>query len=80
MPAPTQPRPKRHAPGALGVQLGGPAYYFGALCPKDTIGDAARPVEDEDILRANRMLYTAALLALAALCALRAGLWYVLVR
>ena len=66
--------------GALGVQLGGPAYYFGALCPKDTIGDAARPVEDEDILRANRMLYTAALLALAALCALRAGLWYVLVR
>ena len=62
------------------MQLGGPAYYFGALCPKDTIGDAARPVEDEDILRANRMLYTAALLALAALCALRAGLWYVLVR
>ena len=48
--------------------------------PKTPSGDAARPVEDEDILRANRMLYTAALLALAALCALRAGLWYVLVR
>lgn len=66
--------------GALGVRLGGPAYYFGVLCPKPIIGDAARPIESEDILRANRMLYAASLLALAALCALRAMLWYLLAR
>lgn len=66
--------------GALGVRLGGPAYYFGVLCPKPTIGDAARPIESEDILRANRMLYAASLLALAALCALRAMMWYLLAR
>ena len=40
--------------GALGVQLAGPAYYFGQYYPKRTIGDALRPIEPEDILRANR--------------------------
>ena len=42
--------------GALGVQLAGPAYYFGQYYPKRTIGDALRPIEPEDILRANRMM------------------------
>ena len=42
--------------GALGVQLAGPAYYFGQYYPKLTIGDALRPIEPEDILRANRMM------------------------
>lgn len=31
--------------GALGVQLAGPASYFGKLYEKPTIGDALRPVE-----------------------------------
>ena len=51
--------------GALGVQLAGPAYYFGQYYPKLTIGDALRPIEPEDILRANRMMYTESILALA---------------
>ena len=51
--------------GALGVQLAGPAYYFGQYYPKLTIGDALRPIEPEDILRANRMMYAESLLALA---------------
>ena len=58
--------------GALGVQLAGPAYYFGQYYPKLTIGDALRPVEPEDILRANRMMYVASSFALAWGCALRA--------
>ena len=58
--------------GALGVQLAGPAYYFGQYYPKLTIGDALRPIEPEDILRANQMMYVASSFALAWGCALRA--------
>lgn len=43
--------------GALGVQLAGDAWYFGTLYKKKTIGDALRPVECEDIRRANRLMY-----------------------
>ena len=51
--------------GALNVQLAGPAYYFGEYYKKPTIGDAVRPIEPEDIRRANRMMYAESLLALA---------------
>ena len=51
--------------GALGVQLAGPAYSFGQYYPKLTIGDALRPIEPEDILRANRMMVAESILALA---------------
>lgn len=57
--------------GALGVQLAGPAYYFGEYYDKPTIGDALRPVEPKDILRADRMMYVESLLALALGIALR---------
>ena len=57
--------------GALGVQLAGPAYYFGEYYDKPTIGDPLRPVEPKDILRANRMMYAESLLALALGIALR---------
>ena len=58
--------------GALGVQLAGPAYYFGEYYAKPTIGDPLRPIEPEDILRANRMMYVASALALAWGVAIRA--------
>jgi adenosylcobinamide-phosphate synthase len=58
--------------GALGVQLAGPAFYFGQRYEKLTIGDPLRPIQPEDILRANRMLYAAALLALLVGGGLRA--------
>lgn len=35
--------------GALGIQLGGDAWYFGRLHKKKTIGDPLRPVEPSDI-------------------------------
>ncbi len=42
--------------GALQIQLAGDAWYFGELCKKPTIGDATRPVEKEDIIRANKLM------------------------
>ena len=59
--------------GALGIQLGGPAYYFGERHEKPTIGDALRLPEPEDIRRANDMLYIASA-ALMAVCML-GGIW-----
>ena len=43
--------------GALRVRLAGDAWYFGKLVKKKYIGDDLRPVEPEDIRRANRLLY-----------------------
>lgn len=60
--------------GALGVQLAGPAYYFGKRYEKPTIGDALRPVEPQDILRANRMLYAAGTLWMLVLAGVRLAL------
>ncbi|WP_130863015.1 cobalamin biosynthesis protein CobD/CbiB [Bacilliculturomica massiliensis] len=64
--------------GALDIQLAGDAYYFGKLCPKQTIGDPLRPVEREDIVRAGRLLYVTAWLCLI-LCLTGIGaaiLWF----
>lgn len=64
--------------GALEVQLAGPAYYFGEYYDKPTIGDPERPVEPQDILRANRMLFAASCLAVAAGITLRTGILFLL--
>ena len=57
--------------GALGVQLAGPASYFGRTCEKPTIGDPLRPIGPGDILRANRMMETAGVLTLLLLAGIR---------
>lgn len=46
--------------GALGIQLAGDAVYFGKVVKKPRIGDDTRPVEYEDIRRANRLMYLTA--------------------
>ena len=61
--------------GALGIQLAGPAWYFGEKYDKPTIGDARRPVEPNDILRADRLLYGGGVLGLVLLGLVR---WAVL--
>jgi adenosylcobinamide-phosphate synthase len=48
--------------GALGIRLAGPARYGGELEDKPYIGDDTRPVEAEDIVRANKLLYGTAIL------------------
>lgn len=60
--------------GALGVQLAGPAYYFGEYYAKPTIGDALRPIVPGDILRANHMMYAASALGLIMGLALRTAI------
>lgn len=54
--------------GALGVELGGENYYFGQMVEKPAIGDPHRPVEPADILRANRLMYATAFLAMVLFC------------
>lgn len=56
--------------GALGIQLAGDASYFGKIVKKPYIGDPDRPVEYEDIRRANKLLYITAFLHM--------GIWAVL--
>ena len=55
----------------LYMLIGGAAYYFGEYYPKPTIGDALRPIEPEDIRRANKMMYAESLLALLLGLAIR---------
>lgn len=50
------------AAGALGIKLAGPAVYEGKLEQKQFLGDDLRPVEKEDIVRINRLLYATAFL------------------
>ena len=50
--------------GALGVQLAGPASYFGQVVEKPYIGDALRSIEPKDIERACKALYLASTLGL----------------
>lgn len=60
--------------GALSIQLSGNASYFGTVHEKPYIGDAIRPIELEDIRRANRLLYAASILCFC-LCMTLCFLW-----
>jgi adenosylcobinamide-phosphate synthase len=42
--------------GALDIEIAGDAVYFGEVHHKPTLGDAIRPIETEDIPRANRLM------------------------
>lgn len=57
--------------GALGVQLGGEAWYFGERHEKAALGDARRAPEPEDILKTNRMMYCAGALLFFACASAR---------
>ncbi|SFR72653.1 adenosylcobinamide-phosphate synthase CbiB [Anaeromicropila populeti] len=57
--------------GALGIQLGGDASYFGTLYHKQTIGDNLRTVEISDIKKSNELLYLTAVLGILLLDGVR---------
>ena len=57
--------------GALHIQLGGDAYYFGKLHRKKTIGDDNREIHSADIRKANRLMYCTALIMLILSVTLR---------
>lgn len=58
--------------GALDIRLAGDAYYFGELHKKEFIGDDIRPPENEDIRRANRLMYCTSVIVLIISAAARA--------
>jgi adenosylcobinamide-phosphate synthase len=60
--------------GALGIQLGGGAYYGGVYHEKRTLGDAAREPAARELRAANRLLYATSILALTLFCAVRTGI------
>lgn len=64
--------------GALGIRLAGDASYFGKIVKKPYIGDALRPVETEDIRRANMLMYLTAWIC-EFLCLLLMALAYLAV-
>lgn len=72
--SPNSAHPEAACAGALGVRLAGPASYFGSVVDKPYIGDDLRPVEVEDILRANRLLLATAAAALLGAIALSLGM------
>lgn len=69
--SPNSAQPESVYAGALEIQLAGDAVYFGKLHKKPTIGDPVRPVEPEDIPRANRLMYCTAVVSLILCAGLR---------
>ncbi len=65
--------PEAATAGALGVQLGGPATYFGQKVAKPTLGDAKRPVTIASYRAMVRLMYLTSFLALGL------GVWITVV-
>ena len=59
------------AAGALGVQLGGNAYYFGSLVEKPTIGDAVRNIQYGHIMQTVRLMYLSSFMAAVILIGIK---------
>jgi len=57
--------------GALGLQLGGPSYYFGEIINKPEIGDQLQPISPAHILKTNVVVIVGSLLCIAITCLLR---------
>ena len=72
--SPNSAHPESACAGALNVQLAGDAYYFGKLYKKKTIGDPIRDVQADDIPKAVRLMYGAAVLCLIIFEGIRIGL------
>lgn len=50
--------------GALGLRLGGGAFYFGKWVDKPYIGDGIRGVKKEDVYRSRKLLYGTSLIGI----------------
>lgn len=64
--------------GALEIQLAGDAYYFGKLYKKKTIGDSLRPIEFEDIIRANLLLYITSVIGIVVFSIIKIVIIYLI--
>ncbi|NLL71258.1 MAG: cobalamin biosynthesis protein CobD [Epulopiscium sp.] len=68
--SPNSGYPEAAGAGALRIQLGGSSQYFGKKIEKPTLGEAHRLLENQDIKRANKMMYGSLILAIACLSVL----------
>jgi adenosylcobinamide-phosphate synthase len=66
--SPNSGHPEAAAAGALGVQLGGPASYFGETSFKPIIGAGLVTAGPRHILEANRLIIASGLLFFSACC------------
>ena len=60
--SPNSGHPEAAVAGALGIRLGGDAVYEGKVVLKPFLGEAKRVPVAVDILRANRLMYSSAIL------------------
>jgi len=63
--------------GALRIRLAGDASYFGKIVKKPFIGDDIRPIEFEDIKRANKLMYMTELLCMIAALIIMAAIFFI---
>lgn len=82
--SPNAGHPEAAMAGALGIQLGGRSSYGGRQEDKPSLGDPLRPIQAQDILQANRLMYMSSVLMLGLALIFRlsligglayAGLW-----
>lgn len=69
--SPNSAIPEAACAGALHVRLAGPISYGGIRKMKPYLGDDLRPLEPEDIRRANRLMYGTSLLSAAVFAVIR---------
>ena len=69
--SPNAGHPEAAVAGALGVELGGDAVYFGEVVHKETLGDPTRDIKPSDIIRANHLLYASTTICCALGIAVR---------
>lgn len=70
--SPNSPYSEAPAAGALRIQLGGRAWYFGEMSMKPTMGDPLEEPKVQHIIKASHLMYTTSFLGL--ICATIAGL------
>ncbi len=65
------------AAGALGIQLGGPAVYFGKMVDKSYIGDSLKEPDIEDIPKVSMLMYIVSFLGFIFFAAVKFILLYI---
>ncbi|MDP2104691.1 MAG: adenosylcobinamide-phosphate synthase CbiB, partial [Desulfobulbaceae bacterium] len=61
--------------GALGIQLGGPSVYFGAVVDKPTIGDPHTPLTARHIVAVNRLMLATAVITVLLVVLAHGSFW-----
>ncbi len=69
--SPNSANPEAACAGALEIQLGGNASYFGKTIAKDTIGDPKKTISAQDIIRSNSLMYASSIMSMVFFAIIR---------